>query len=100
MRGTETAIVHPSTGKDRNGVDTWGPNRTVEGVIPWPRTSAELDDGGTHIGENVLFPPGSVVKNGDNVTLRGVRYAVDGRPGDLRLRGRKRGLLVLLKGVS
>lgn len=103
MRGNETITVHPHTGQDREGVDTWGDDYDVEGVIPWPRTSNELDRGGTVIGENIFVPAGAGgddIEDLDNVTLRGIRYAVDGKPGDLRKSGRRKGLLVLLKAVQ
>ena len=102
MIGQETITVHPHAGQDREGVDTWGVDYDVKGVIPWPRTSDELDQGGTIIGENVFIPPGpgEAIEDLDNVTLRGIRYAVDGKPGDLRKSGRKKGTLVLLKAVQ
>lgn len=100
MRGNETITVHPHTGQDREGVDTWGANYDVPGCIPWPRTSDELDEGGTVIGENVFVPAGgAAIGEKDNVTLRGTRYAVDGKPGDFRKSGRAKGVLVLLKGI-
>jgi hypothetical protein len=104
MRGAETITVHPHTGQDWEGVDTYGTTYTVAGCIPWPRTSAELEEGGTVIGEHVWVPPvagaNSTIKDKDNVTLRGIRYAVDGKPGDLRKAGRAKGLLVILKGIQ
>lgn len=101
MRGNETITVIPNTGKDREGVDTWGASYDIEGCIPWPRTSDELEQGGTVIGENVFVPAGGeAIKAQDNVTLRDVRYAVDGKPGDLRKSGRRKGVLLVLKAIQ
>lgn len=101
MRGNETITVFPHTGKDRDGIDSFGPSYDVPGCIPYPRTSDELAQGGTVIGENVFVPTGgSAIKAQDNVTLRGTRYAVDGKPGDFRKSGRAKGVLVLLKAIQ
>lgn len=101
MRGNETITVFPHTGQDRDGIDTYGTEYDVEGCIPWPRTSDELSEGGTVIGENVFVPAGgAAIKAQDNVVLREVRYAVDGKPGDFRKSGRAKGVLVLLKAIQ
>ena len=101
MRGNETIILHPFVRKVRDVVE-WDDDVSIEGCIPYPRTSSELDEGGTIIGENVFVPgdAGAAIKSTDNVTLRGVRYALDGKPGDLRKGGRRKGVLLILKAVQ
>ena len=102
MRGSEDVIVHPYAGKDREGVDSWGTDVILEKAgIPYPRSSEDLEDGGTIVGENVFIPgdAGAAIKPQDNITLRGVRYRIEGRPADLRKAGRRKGILVQLGGV-
>lgn len=101
MRGNETITVIPNTGQDRDGVDTFGEPYDIEGCIPYPRPSDDLEEGGTIIGENVFVPAGAeAVKSSDNVELRGTRYAVDGKPGDFRKSGRRKGILLILKAIQ
>lgn len=102
MRGAETIILHPRLPGGRDGAQNWGEDVEIKGVIPYPRTSSELDEGGTVIGENVFVPgdAGAAIKSTDNVTLRGVRYALDGKPGDYRKAGRRKGVILVLKGVQ
>lgn len=103
MRAVENIIVHPHTGKDREGVDTWGTDLVLEqAAIPYPRsTEGDLEDGGTIVGENVWIPGdrGATITSEDNITLRGVRYRIEGRPADIRKAGRRKGVLVQLGGV-
>lgn len=102
MRGSEDVIVHPYGGKDRQGVDSWGADILLERAgIPYPRSSTDLEEGGTIIGENVFIPgdAGAAITSEDNITLRGVRYHIEGRPEDLRKSGRRKGILVQLGGV-
>jgi hypothetical protein len=102
MKGTEKILLHPRLPGGRDGAQSWGPDVEIAGVIPFPRTSTELDEGGTVIGENIFIPGdlGAAIKSTDNVTLRGVRYALDGKPGDYRKAGRRKGVLLILKGVQ
>jgi hypothetical protein len=102
VRGAEDVIVHPYAGKDREGVDSWGADVLLERAgIPYPRSSDDLEEGGTIVGENVFIPGdiGATITSKDNITLRGVRYRVEGRPADLRKSGRRKGVLVQLGGV-
>lgn len=102
-RAAEDITLHPNTGKSREGVQTWGPDVLLEAAaIPWPRTSNDLEEGGSIIGENVFIPGdrGAAIKASDQVTLRGVRYGIDGKPGDLRKAGRRKGVLLNLVAVQ
>jgi hypothetical protein len=103
MRASEDITLHPHLGKNREGVESWGDAVVLkQAAIPWPRTSNDLDEGGTIIGENVFLPGdvGASIKSADQVTLRGQRYAIDGKPGDLRKGGRRKGILLNLKAVQ
>lgn len=103
MRGSEDVTVHPYGGKDREGVDSWGADVLLaKAGIPYPRTTeGDLDDGATIVGENVFIPGdvGAAITSQDNITLRGTRYRIEGRPVDLRRGGRRKGILVQLGGV-
>lgn len=102
MIAAEDIILHPNNGKDREGVDTWGADVLLErAAIPYPRTSDDLEEGGTIVGENVWIPGdrGATIKSEDNITLRGTRYRIEGRPADIRKAGRRKGVLVQLGGV-
>lgn len=102
MRGSEDITVHPYAGKDREGVDSWGDDVILEkAAIPYPRSSDDLEEGGTIVGENVFIPgdAGEDITSEDNITLRGVRYRIEGRPADLRRNARRKGILVQLGGV-
>lgn len=95
MRGTETIVVHrPTVVFGRTGeVTTWAAPRAVKGCIIVPRTAGdELNDrqNTTIIGIVVYAPPGTDVKATDEVTARGVRWRVDGEPGDYRSAGGQR----------
>ena len=102
MIASEDIIVHPHTGKDREGVDTWGTDVVLaKAAIPYPRSSSDLEEGGTIVGENVWIPGdrGASIKSSDNITLRGVRYRIEGRPEDIRKAGRRKGVLVQLGAI-
>jgi hypothetical protein len=102
VRGAEDVIVHPYAGKDREGVDSWGADVVLARAgIPYPRSSSDLEEGGTIVGENVFIPgdAGAAITSKDNITLRGVRYRIDGRPSDLRKSGRRKGVIVQLGAV-
>lgn len=103
MRAAESITLHPHTGKDREGVDSWGADVVLENAaIPYPRTTeGDLQEGGTVVGENVWIPGdrGAAITSEDNITLRGVRYRIEGRPTDIRKAGRRKGVLVQLGAV-
>lgn len=95
MRGTEIIVVHrPTTQFTRTGeVTTWAPDRAVKGCVIVPRTAGdERNDrqNTTIIGVAVYAPPGTDVESTDEVTARGVRWRVDGEPGDYRSAGGQR----------
>lgn len=103
MRGTETITVIPQVVTDRlrDPSGAAEPPYDIEGCIVWPRQSEEEGKGWVQIdGENVFAPPGSVVPATARVELRGKTYDVEGSPGDYRLRGRQKGILIVLKSVS
>lgn len=102
MIASEDIIVHPHAGKDREGVDSWGADIPLEkAAIPYPRSSSDLDEGGTIVGENIWIPGdrGATIKSDDNITLRGTRYRIEGRPADIRKAGRRKGVLVQLGAI-
>lgn len=102
MIASEDITVHPHTGKDREGVDSWGADVVLErAAIPYPRSSDDLETGGTVVGENIWIPGdrGATIKSEDNITLRGVRYRIEGRPADIRKAGRRKGVLVQLGAI-
>lgn len=104
MRGAETMVVKPRAQEtDRYGDPVGEPTGggPIEGCIVWPRTSEEEGRGLVVLeGQNVFTPPGADVLARDIVTLRGEDWQVQGEPGDYRLRGRKKGLLVVLGRVG
>lgn len=104
MRGTETIKIFRGAKVDSlDSVDAGDEvaHHEEPHCIVWPRTSEELGKGTVIIeGENVFTPPGADVLATDQVELRGVRYDVEGKPGDYRMRGRQRGLLVVLKRLG
>lgn len=104
MRGTETIKVWREAKRDSLEDETTAdpnPHHEVRNCIVWPRTSTEQGKGEVVIeGENVFTPPGADVLATDVVELRGKKYDVEGTPGDYRLRGRQRGLLVVLKRLG
>lgn len=97
MRGTESIIIHRPSGTNRYGEQTGWTNRTVLGCIIVPRTSSELDNRQvtTIVGVTVYAPPGTNVKSTDQVTTRGVRWQVDGEPGDYRSAGGRRKVVAI-----
>lgn len=102
MTGDEEIIVHPFSGRDQMGDETWGADRTIKSCIAWPGQSAEFDQGGFITdGWNVYIPPGEPEENlpgpRDEVTLHGVRYEIKGVPGRYRYNEDKGTLLVLAK---
>jgi hypothetical protein len=102
MMASEDIIVHPHAGKDREGVETWAADVLLErAAIPYPRSSSDLEEGGTIVGENVWIPGdrGAFIRSVDNITLRGVRYRIEGQPADIRKAGRHKGVLVQLGAV-
>src|ERR1043165_2473275 len=97
MKPKITATAPPSTGKNRDGDPGWGDDFDIAGVLAWPATSAELDDGGTITSDIFIYTPkgAAEIKAVDNVTVRGVRYSVDGVPGSYADFGK--GTIVKLK---
>lgn len=104
MRGTETVLVFRAARADSlddTDDSSTEPDHEVPNCIIWPRTSTEEGKGEVVIeGLNVFTPAGADVLASDTVEARGERYDVDGVPGDYRLRGRQRGLLVVLKRLG
>jgi hypothetical protein len=98
----EDITLHPHAGKDREGVDSWGADVVLtRAAIPYPRSSDDLAEGGTIVGENIWIPGdrGATIKSEDNITLRGTRYRIEGRPADIRKTGRRKGVLVQLGAI-
>lgn len=104
MRGNEVIkVLGRKPQVDRLDEDTVqaGASHQVDGCIIWPRTSTELGRGEIVIdGYNVFTPPNADVLASDNLVVRGVPQQVEGVPGDYRLHGRKKGLLVVTKSVA
>lgn len=95
MRGTEIIVVHrPSTERDRFGQAAgFLPDRPVRGCVIVPRTSSEDASQRTDqtiIGVTVYAPGGTDIVATDQITARGVRWQVDGMPGDYRSAGGQR----------
>ena len=102
MTGDETIVVHPYAGRTQMGDETWGPDRSIQGCIAWPATSAEIEAGGFITdGWNVYIPPdqpaGTLPGPRDEISLHGVRYEVKGVPGRYRYNEDKGTILVLAK---
>lgn len=102
MTGDEEIIVHPFAGRNQMGDETWGPDRTIQSVIAWPTTSAEIEAGGYITdGWNVYIPPGEPEANlpgpRDEVTFHETRYEIKGVPGRYRYNEDKGTLLVIAK---
>lgn len=74
----------------------------IEGCIVWPRAAVEEGRGWIQkAGQNVFAPAGSDIRPDDEVIVRGLRYSVEGIPGDFRSRrGKRKGLLVNLERVG
>ena len=102
MRGHETIVIKPAGGLDDDG-DPKAPGDpvTVEGCIIWPRRSSEEQGGVIIEGYNVFIPPGNPGPTAtDRVNARGKDWAVDGVPGEFKMGGRDKGILVVLKRVG
>lgn len=101
MDGSQTIQVKPYVSRDSHGDVTYGDPFTVDGVIVWPRTSDELERGGTIIdGQNVYIQPGKPIPNAkDQVIYDGKTYDIDGKPGEYPLGGEFH-TLVVLKGTG
>jgi hypothetical protein len=102
VTGDEVIVIHPFTGRDQMGDESWGPDRTIQACIAWPATSDEIDAGGYITdGWNVYIPPdqpdGVLPKARDEVTFNGVRYEIKGVPGRYRYNEDKGTLIVLAK---
>lgn len=99
MRGSETIVVHRSTGQNRFGESSGtDPDVFVRSCIILPRESTREIDGrqSTVISGLVVYaPPGSDIRATDEVTARGVRWRVDGEPGDYRSAGGQRKTLAV-----
>lgn len=91
----ESIQVKPFTGKSPTGQLTFGPPRTIKGCKIWPRTSDEIEAGGTVIdGLNIYIPPRAdpaattetpvAIKANDRIVARGKEWDVDGVPGEYR----------------
>ena len=81
----ESVILHRHGGQTRNAhgqvVVTWAPDEVVSGVAVAPGSSTEPADGGSHMvvtQMTIYVPPSVSVSAQDQVTVRGVRWAVDG----------------------
>jgi len=103
MRGSETVTVKPQVKVDRlrNPSGTAPEPYDIKGCFIWPRASLEEGKGWVTVeGLQVFAPAGSVVPASARVNARGEDYEVDGVPGDYRMHGRQRGILITLKRVG
>lgn len=104
--GAETIIIREPSGEiDFFGKPTYEPDVTIEDCAIVPRTApgegAPDRDLTVISGLQVFCPPGTVVTAHAVVVARGLEYAVDGEPGDLRTRrGIEKAILVNLKRVT
>lgn len=101
MDGTQVIQIKPFVSRTSHGDVTYGPPVTVRDVIVWPRTSEELERGGTIIdGQNVYIQPGKPIPNAkDQIVYDGKTYDIDGVPGEYPLGGEFH-TLVVLKGTG
>jgi hypothetical protein len=81
----ETVVIHSRTlgTPDAEGNDTWtDTDTTLGGVSLYPRLSAEFVQGQdlNVIGLTAVFLPALVLRATDELTARGVRWAIDGEP--------------------
>lgn len=105
MRGNETVRVKRPAPTDWQGDPTGPP---AEFDLPncqvWPRTSTEDSDGGRVIidGWNLYVPPRSAntIFATDTVVVRDDEFNVEGVPGRYDLKGRDKGMIVVLKRVG
>lgn len=101
MRGAETIHVKRPSEPDWQG-DPSGPAAEfdIQFCQLWPRSSTEDAAAGRVIieGWNVYIPPGSAnsVYATDTVVVRGVEYSVVGVPGKYDLKGKDKGMIVVL----
>lgn len=105
MRGAETVHVKRPGELDWQG-DPVGPPAEfdVTNCQLWPRTSTEDSDSGRVIidGWNLYVPPRSpnTIFATDTVTVRGEEFNVVGVPGRYDLKGRDKGMIVVLERVG
>lgn len=101
MRGTETIVVHRPLAANRFGeAGGWEADREVTGCIIVPRSESGVDETTfrqqtTIVGVTVYAPPFTDVEPTDQVTARGVRWQVDGEPGDYRSAGGRRKVVAI-----
>lgn len=106
MRGVETIDIYRKLESidSMDDADEAGAvfHHQETGCIPWPRTSTDLYKGEVIIDGQDIFIPAPVVGvlETDEVEFRGRRYEIEGVPGDYRLRGRQRGVLLVLKRLG
>lgn len=101
MRGNETVIVRRPAPVDWRGDPTGPPAEfTITRCQLWPRSSTEDAARGRVIidGLNLYIPPGSPnsVFATDTVVVRGDEYSVVGVPGAYDLKGKDKGMIVVL----
>lgn len=101
MDGTQAIQIKPYVSRNSHGDVTYGTLIPVIDIIVWPRTSGELEQGGTIIdGQNVYIQPGKPIPNAkDQVVYNGKTYDIDGVPGEYPLGGEFH-TLVVLKGTG
>lgn len=105
MKGNEVVHVKRPGEVDWQGDPVGDPAEfDIPGCQVWPRTSTEDDEGGRKIidGWNLYVPPRSAntIYATDTVTVRGDEFNVDGVPGQYDLKGRDKGMIVVLKRVG
>jgi hypothetical protein len=101
MRGAETIRVKRPAPVDWQGDPTGDPQEfDIRNCQLWPRSSTEDSDRGRVIieGWNVYIPPGSPnsVYATDTIVVRGDEYSVVGVPGAYDLKGKDKGMIVVL----
>jgi hypothetical protein len=81
----ETVILHPHERDDRNAhgklVPVYGPDEEIEHVAVAPGRQTEVTQGGEStvtVEWTLYLPPDVEVEARDHVTVRGVKYAVNG----------------------
>lgn len=104
-KGSEVVTVSALGTRDRVGDLTPGAAKfTRQDAVIWPRTSTEDASRGEVVidGLNIFLPgemPAEVLAS-DIVEARGKKWAIDGVPGDYRKKGRKLGLLIVVKRLA
>lgn len=106
----ESVTLHRYAGQARNAhgqvVVSWHPDEVVPGVAVAPGSSVEPRDAGSYrvVTQMTLYmPPGVTVDPRDQITVRGVRYGIEGdMSGEWRnpFTGWSPGSAVTLKKVS